>query len=168
MLHEGTAGLVYDADLAADAQAYADYCATGHPNSNTPNKYKLKGNGENLYWAGSSLLTGPDIAYETAVEAWYSEIKDYLWPQTYGADKKKEGGVIGHFTQVVWKATTKVGCGKNTGCNNMWDGWSNTIIVCRYSPGGNFMNPTVDPVMGYYNQVGACKNGQDETTFSCL
>ena len=158
-LHEGTNDLVYDADLAAESQKYAEFCPTNH--GQDPNN--LHGNsGENIYFAGSSGATGPDTNYETAVQAWYDEIKDYTWPQTYGATKQTPNTVVGHFTQVVWRASTKIGCGKYTGCDNMWSGWKNTVVVCRYSPGGNFMNPTVNPVMGYYNQVGACKNAKDE------
>ena len=90
-------------------------------------------NGENLYWAAYTG-TAPDTPYSAAVDAWYDEIKDYMWPQTFGATKSN-GGVVGHFTQVVWKATTKVGCGKHTGCTNKFGGnWINSAVVCRCAP----------------------------------
>ena len=39
----------------------------------------------------------------------------------------------GHFTQVVWKASTKLGIGK-------WTADDNCVYVCaRYSPAGNMM-----------------------------
>ena len=126
-LHETTTDLVYDADLAAASQAYAESCPTGHgqdlDNLHSPN-------GENLYWAGSSGAA-PDTSYNTAVEAWYNEITDYTWPQNY-QDPRSNGGVVGHFTQVVWKASTKVGCGKYTGCiNKFGSGFTNSAVVCR-------------------------------------
>ena len=151
-LHEGTDNLVYDADLAADAQAFAESCPTGH---NDPNQGD---NGENLYWAGSTVA--PDTPYSAAVNTWYDEIKDYAWPQTFGG-QTSNGGVVGHFTQVVWKETTKIGCGKHTGCTNMFEGYINSAVVCRYYPRGNFMmdlSGIGQPSSGYYNQVGACKN----------
>ena len=127
-LHEGTDNLVYDAELAAAAQAFADTCPTGH---NDPNQGD---NGENLYFAASSSGP-PDTPYSDAVNSWYGEIKDYAWPQTYGATKNINGGVVGHFTQVVWKGTTKVGCGKNTGCTNMFGpGLISSAVVCRCAP----------------------------------
>merc|ERR1719240_1539809 len=46
-LHEGTDNLVYDAELAAAAQAFAETCPTAHDDPNQGN------NGENLYWAAS-------------------------------------------------------------------------------------------------------------------
>jgi hypothetical protein len=42
---------------------------------------------------------------EAATQAWYDEIKDYDW-ENPGFSME-----TGHFTQVVWKGTTKVGFG---------------------------------------------------------
>ena len=60
----------------------------------------------------------------------YDEIKDY----NFTDPTKSTGKVTGHFTQVVWKASTKLGIGKGTGkkgsmaCN---------YVVARYAPAGN-------------------------------
>jgi hypothetical protein len=43
----------------------------------------------------------------------------------------------GHFTQVVWRQTTQLGCGVST-CRGM------DIWVCEYDPPGN--------VQGHYRQ----------------
>ena len=48
---------------------------------------------------------------------------------------------VGHFTQVVWKGTTKLGIGRATG---KIDEWFCTWAVGRYSPAGN--------VLGQYQQ----------------
>jgi uncharacterized protein YkwD len=62
--------------------------------------------GENLYtyWTSVSnlTLTGAD-----AVDSWYSEIFDY----DFKKGKSKNGKVVGHFTQLVWKGTTQLGIG---------------------------------------------------------
>jgi pathogenesis-related protein 1 len=42
---------------------------------------------------------------------------------------------FGHYTQVVWKASTKFGCGKS----KTPDGF---VWVCEYDPPGNFMDET--------------------------
>ncbi len=38
-------------------------------------------------------------------------------------------GATGHFTQLVWKDTTRIGCGYNFGC-------SMKTYVCNYDPPG--------------------------------
>ncbi|MDY7012856.1 MAG: CAP domain-containing protein [Cyanobacteriota bacterium] len=43
---------------------------------------------------------------------------------------------VGHYTQIVWRKTTQVGCGIS-------QAGGNDILVCRYSPPGNFMSQPV-------------------------
>ena len=38
---------------------------------------------------------------------------------------------IGHFTQVVWKGSEKLGCGVGCGSNNF------CYVTCKYYPAGN-------------------------------
>ena len=40
----------------------------------------------------------------------------------------------GHFTQVVWKSTTKLGMGVAFG-----NGGRNVVVVAQYGPAGNMM-----------------------------
>lgn len=40
----------------------------------------------------------------------------------------------GHFTQLVWRDTTAVGCATNSRC-------SMATYICQYSPGGNVLGP---------------------------
>lgn len=42
----------------------------------------------------------------------------------------------GHFTQVVWRGTTRIGCGAAL-CRNLGN---RVILVCNYRRGGNIMN----------------------------
>jgi uncharacterized protein YkwD len=75
--------------------------------------------GENLAAGTTKTLDGTSV---TAM--WYDEIKLYDF---------KSGGFsmeTGHFTQVVWKASTQLGCAKTT-CRGM------DIWVCEYDPPGN-------------------------------
>ena len=56
----------------------------------------------------------------------YNEIKDY----DYNRGGYQSG--TGHFTQIIWKTTTKVGVGIAKRGNIV-------VVVARYTPQGNFM-----------------------------
>ena len=111
------APLRWSAAVAAVAQAWADQlvrdeCAFEHSKGN---KY-----GGNLFFMGPS---DPGSAV-IAADEWYSEITAY----DYGAPGF--GMSTGHFTQVVWRASTELGCAVAQ-CNG-GDLW-----VCNYNPPGN-------------------------------
>jgi hypothetical protein len=59
---------------------------------------------------------------------WINEIKDYRGAK-FGEDK----AMVGHYTQVVWPGSLKVGIAKATGRSG------DTYVVARYSPPGNWM-----------------------------
>ena len=78
--------------------------------------------------------SGIDIVAGTtqAVENWYNEIKDYNWntPDFYG----DHTGVIGHFTQVIWAASTEYGTGIA-----LSDDGTQLFVVGRHRQAGNFL-----------------------------
>jgi hypothetical protein len=43
----------------------------------------------------------------------------------------------GHFTQLVWKSTTSVGCAR---CGGRGAQWYETYVVCDYKPPGNVVS----------------------------
>ncbi|KAD2393155.1 hypothetical protein E3N88_40132 [Mikania micrantha] len=79
-----------------------------------------EGGGENL---AKGYITGMQ-----AVQMWVDERPDYDYA------KNECTAMCGHYTQVVWKNTTKVGCARRK-CNNNED-W---IVVCNYAPPGNYI-----------------------------
>lgn len=68
----------------------------------------------------------------------YSEVTDYNF-------KTHEGnGTVGHFTQVVWKTSQKVGMGVAKRTTN---GMNKVYVVARYSPAGNYIGMNAGNVM---------------------
>ncbi|KAI9285551.1 CAP domain-containing protein [Umbelopsis sp. AD052] len=112
-LHERTPPLQYDALLESSAKAHADQCL-----------FRLLEQDDDI---GSNLARGFST-WSSAVDAWYAGIQYYnpLHPMDNATKTDR-------FTQVVWKATKKIGCSKNTACVN------GTLIVCYYSPSGNWV-----------------------------
>lgn len=105
------------AKLAADwaKQLKKDGCAWEH---RPANKF-----GENLFKGTTGYY---DAAY--VVDAWGSEKEFY----NYDKNNCKRGEMCGHYTQMIWKTTTKVGCAKIE-CDGM------DIWVCNYDPPGNWI-----------------------------
>lgn len=107
--------LVWDRSLQAFAQQYADKCVFQHSASHY---------GENLAAGYASPAA--------AIGAWYAEEKEYsYWRPGFSHE-------TGHFTQLVWKGTKKIGCGYRD-CQGK-NGTPGVYLVCEYSPAGNIIN----------------------------
>jgi uncharacterized protein YkwD len=109
----GVPALSWSQALASTAQDWANRCVFEHSSN---------GLGENL-------AQGTSGAYSAAsfVKSWYDEIRSY----DFATGASKDGGVIGHFTQLVWAGTSEVGCGVAQ-CSG------NDLLVCNYNPPGNW------------------------------
>jgi len=72
--------------------------------------------------AGENLAKG-QTSPEQAVIAWYNEVVDPGYtPGTWG----KDSGGAGHYTALIWKATTKLGCSsQGEGQDKVW--------ACQYA-----------------------------------
>lgn len=103
--------LKWNETLATYAQNWSNGCEFKHSHG----LY-----GENLGYGHNS--------WKQLVDDWYNEVNDYsyLLPGFSAA--------TGHFTQLVWKSTTSVGCGVQT-CDNLFKGAK--LYTCSYSPHGN-------------------------------
>lgn len=125
----GASPVVWSEKLAASALAYAKTCPSGHSGS---------AYGENLAWASYDMTIGG------TVKKWYDEESLY--------DYENPGYVpgVGHFTQIVWKETTAIGCAHVAGCGADHSLMANTW-VCHYSPPGNYRRQfpeNVSPPLG--------------------
>jgi uncharacterized protein YkwD len=136
--HHGVSALVLDDEISHKAQVYAEYLAK---NNRLEHSSDRNGLGECLYGACGSeslmnnslgelkslfsfnifLVTGTE-----ATQSWYDEIKNYNY------HKPGFSSTTGHFTQVVWKNTSKLGIGVAFA-----DEGRRAVVVARYSPPGN-------------------------------
>jgi Cysteine-rich secretory protein family len=119
----GAPPLAWDPALAADAEAYARKLAA----SGRFEHSGAKGQGENL-WRG----TRGAYRYHQMVGGWSGEAGDYrhdVFPRVSRTGRWQD---VGHYTQLVWRDTSRVGCALATGRD--WD-----VLVCRYSPPGNWV-----------------------------
>ncbi|KAK1998701.1 PR-1-like protein [Colletotrichum falcatum] len=115
----GVAPLEWDDGLAADAQEWATHLLSvgSLTHSQTDNQ------GENLY-----MQSNKDSPNANAANAWISEKSAYNGEAISSTNYMG----FGHYTQIVWKSTTKVGLAVATNSQG-------TYVVARYSPPGNFI-----------------------------
>jgi uncharacterized protein YkwD len=98
------------------------------------------GYGENLYSSSSSIPSqGPATG---ATEDWYGEKQYYNYETLASNDPSK---AIGHFTQLVWKGSTKIGAGRV--CGSADGKWHDTYIAVNFSAAGNMSGAYKDNVL---------------------
>lgn len=115
----GSAPLKWDNDLARSAAVYARTLA----------KYDRFEHDPSNRWEGENLWMGTRSYYSfTQMVNMWSQEKLLLPRLRRWYD---DTAAVGHYTQMVWKDTTRVGCA--IASNREWD-----YLVCRYGPQGNY------------------------------
>jgi hypothetical protein len=122
----GVPALVWDDSLADDAQGWADALAeTSSFEHSRADPSDPETPGENL-WAGTRGAFSP----EEMVGYWIAEKRDYKPGPIPAVSRSGDFENVGHYTQVVWRDTGRVGCA-------VAEGEREDILVCRYAQGGN-------------------------------
>uniref|UniRef100_A0A8C5MTZ5 ShKT domain-containing protein n=1 Tax=Leptobrachium leishanense TaxID=445787 RepID=A0A8C5MTZ5_9ANUR len=120
----------WSSEAEETARRYARMCKVGH---STQNERKTS-----AFSCGENLFLAPfKAAWEDVIRSFYSEVVDFR----YGVGAVSPSLEIGHYTQLVWATTGKIGCAiaecqdKNFRYN----------YVCHYCPGGNYKNSIAYP-----------------------
>ncbi|KAM9330211.1 peptidase inhibitor 16-like [Gastrophryne carolinensis] len=115
--------LTWDKTLEQLATSYAAKCIWDH---NEERGFR----GENLF-----IMSGSNLDVDMGLDDWHRE-RDFY---NFTANTCAEGQMCGHYTQMVWAGTERVGCGEKF-CETL-DGFefgNMTLLVCNYEPPGNF------------------------------
>ncbi|KAK3914323.1 Venom allergen 5 [Frankliniella fusca] len=121
--------MVWDDEVAALAQRWADQCSFGYDECAKTDEFRLGQSMAIWYSQDLKLFPGP----EGRVEGWFNErsqanltalIEDFKFSPTAAA-----------FSQLAWADTWKLGCGRSR--YSSVPGVLTEILVCNYGPGGN-------------------------------
>lgn len=115
--------LVWDSTVAAAAAKWAAGCKWAH----TPN---------NPYGQNIAAGTWDTFGAKDTTDLWYDEYK------LYDYNKAQYSDATGHFTQMVWKGSKKLGCAiQKCTAQQMGLGSSGNanFVVCNYDPPGNWI-----------------------------
>jgi len=113
----GVAPLEWSDRLAARAQEWADHLVEHRQFYHRPSSEF----GENLF-----AISGSTASPDRVVEDWASESRGF----NYRSNSCR--GVCGHYTQLVWRDTTEIGCAVARGSGR-------EVWVCNYYPSGNWI-----------------------------
>ncbi len=122
---KGIPDLVWDDEVGKYSKSKVEYLANQNSCVMDHSAGPKLNYGENLFWG-----SGKKWNIQNAINSWNEEEQYY----DYSTNKCQTGRVCGHYTQVVWKNSKKLGCYKAICPND-----KGTIIGCNYDPPGNYV-----------------------------
>ncbi len=151
----GCPPLLMSTEMCHYAQEWADHLA--HHDSHAHRTGRSYG--ENIYWKMTPSLT---VAGQEPVDSWYEEIElyDRAW---YALPSPPPGSykASGHYTQLIWKGTTKLGVGLALNGTTFY-------VVANYEPHGNFVGryrENVPPPLAWNLKLPPPVSGNGEESF---
>jgi pathogenesis-related protein 1 len=118
----GVARLTWSPELATFAQQWADHLAA---TSRSVEHRPTSGTWKQLYGENIYMGTASPTAVADAMAMWENEKALFKGQPLSTSDLRSL-----HYSQIVWQATTQVGCAAAQFGNNV-------IVVCNYAPAGN-------------------------------
>jgi pathogenesis-related protein 1 len=120
----GVPPLEWSPELARYAQRWADKlkqrgCQLDHRPGSGPDAQR---HGENLFASSGYAPTAAEVADSWSEEVVYYDAKT----------NRCKGGICGHYTQVVWRTSQRLGCAM-AACGDA------EVWVCNYDPPGNYI-----------------------------
>ncbi|XP_026475501.1 venom allergen 5-like [Ctenocephalides felis] len=134
--------LVWDDDLAHLAYLNVLQCKMSHDSCRDTGKYnnthKKTQNGQNLFNSFTTASYSVEQVLKQGVKSWFDEVKDVQLSEI-NSFTGGNGKVIGHFTQVAWAKSTRVGCAVVTYKHQQFNSY---LMACNYV-NGNMLRSSI-------------------------
>ncbi|XP_065159087.1 venom allergen 5-like [Atheta coriaria] len=119
----------FDSNLSNEGRKVSQMCKMNHITA-SDNRWNWVG--QNLYISWSSANNAGQN-WTAAVDSWYKENKDFIYPD-------KSTGVTGHYTQVIWHDSNTLGCDFIQFYDKSKPQYPYAkLYTCNYGPGGNYV-----------------------------
>ncbi|XGW22289.1 hypothetical protein V3C99_004929 [Haemonchus contortus] len=139
----------YDCAIEENTMNFAKKCVFAH------NSYSDRNNwGQNLYMT-SILKQNKTVAAAESVDLWFDELQQNGVPYDNVMTMEVFNRGVGHYTQVVWQWSYKIGCAVEW-CSDM------TFVACEYDSAGNYMG------MPIYEVGNPCTDNEDCKCTNCV
>lgn len=125
------APLGWDPVLAADAMIWARHLATTGKFEHDSQAGRNPRQGENLWMGTKGAYSHAEMA-----ASWVDERQFFRAGTFPKVSSTGNWADVGHYTQVIWKDTTAMGCAIASNA-------SDDYLVCRYAPAGNVLGQIV-------------------------
>nr|ACE73565.1 cysteine-rich seceretory protein Cr-CRP [Calloselasma rhodostoma] len=117
-------------EAAANAERWAYRCIESHSPRDSRVLEGIKC-GENIY------MSPVPMKWTEIIHGWHGENKDFK----YGIGADPPNAVTGHYTQVVWYKSYRIGCAAAYCPSSKYS----YFYVCQYCPAGNIIGKTATP-----------------------
>jgi len=135
--HQNTPSMSWDNTLQNYAQKHCNAIVAQNIGLWHSTSADRGGSGENL----AMRMIGGKVCSNVggqSTQAWYDEIEFYDF--STGKNKPGTNDAIGHFTQLVWSSSTKLGCAYSVNSNGY------AYVCCNYDPPGNYIGQYLSKV----------------------
>ena len=119
----GTPPLRWAGNLEAEARVWARALIDSNRFEHDPAQH---GHGENLWTGWGGRVWTP----EEMIGEWIAEKANYRHGVFPNVSRTGRWSDVGHYTQLIWRDTTHVGCAVETRGDR-------SVLACRYAPPGN-------------------------------
>ncbi|XP_064470478.1 CRISP/Allergen/PR-1-like isoform X2 [Ornithodoros turicata] len=143
----------WDDDLAELAQAHANQCVFDHDCGDCRRLPQFSSVGQNLCLDRTNSYD-PSPNWESCIKRWYDEVP--LFANT-SISPFQFNFPAGHFTQMVWATTWRIGCGYARYPSPQPPYVYDLLYTCDYGPGGNLQDGTM------YREGEACSQCPEGT-----